>query len=77
MPVYPGASLCPRNCHKYRLIDDLWLSYHARRLAWRLRRSAAAFVPMERDGKGLAPALAKQKTEFREMLEAELLARSA
>jgi len=53
---------------QYRLIDDLWLSYFARRCGWRLRRSAAAFVPMERDGKGLAPGLAKQKGEFRRML---------
>jgi len=60
---------------KYRLIDDLWLSYFARQRGWRLRRSAAMFMPMERDSKGLAPRLATLKTQFRQKIEAELLTR--
>ena len=54
---------------KDRLIDDLWLSYYARRRGWRLQRSAALFVPIQHDGKGLAADLAQQKTGFRRMLQ--------
>ena len=65
----PAVLAIPR---RYRMLDDLWLSYFARGRGWRLQRSAAACLLYPDDGKGLYRRLAPLKDAFRRRLERKL-----